>query len=486
MATPLNMKVLGEIGFTDPVLKHARTDDMVMAVETEDDPTMNSALKEADALLSAGESQKSRTQLPRSLPEAVAIAPDANLVVVSVPGAFAKREGMAALKSGMNVFMFSSNVPKDDEKELKTLAIEKGVLMMGPDCGTAIINHTVLGFGNAIRPGPIGIVSASGTGLQEVATLIHRRGQGISQAIGTGGGDLSDEVGGIMTAEALRILEQDKQTKVIVMVSKPPGPKTLKSIMAKVRGSQKKIVVNFLGAKLAKSDLGSQTQAATLEEAALQACRLVQDAEPTTPASEVAVSQLAFDEAQRLSPGQRYVRGLYAGGTLCTEAQMVLTPLVGNVSSNGPSDSSMKVKGSAPSRGHACIDMGADEFVVGRAHPMIDFTLRRMRILQEAKDPQTAVMLLDVELGIGSNPDPAGELVPAIKEAKEVCAKGGRYLSVVASVIGTEGDFQGLESQEAKLTKAGVILTGSNARAASLAALIASRGETLGSRGGSK
>jgi FdrA protein len=483
MATPLNMRVLADIGFVDPTLKKAGTDDLVIALEASEDSALEGALKKVDELLAKGEARESGPALPTSLSEAFQGAPDANLVVISVPGAYAKREGMAALKAGLDVFMFSSNVPKEDEKQLKKLAVDKRLLMMGPDCGTAIINHKVLGFGNAIRPGSIGIVSASGTGLQEVSTLIHRSGEGISQAIGTGGGDLSDKVGGIMTSEALRILEEDPQTKVIVMISKPPGPRTLRSVLRLVRDSRKRIVVNFLGARYSGSDLGKQSQASTLEEAAATACRLAGMELPPAPLTDSATSKLVFAEAQQLSEGQKHIRGLFAGGTLCTEAQIVLTPLVGRVWSNAPVSPDMKVDGPARIQGHTCIDMGADEFVVGRAHPMIDFTLRKMSITREAKDPQTAVILLDVELGIGSNPDPAGELVPAIREAKELCRREGRYLSVVGSVVGTEGDFQGLESQESKLRSAGVVLAGSNARAASLAALIATRGRTLGSRG---
>lgn len=482
MATPLNLRVLADAGFADPVLKHARTDDLVVALEAEDEASMGSAVKEAERLLAMGETPKSATSAPSSLQEAIASAPDSNLAVISVPGAYAKREGLASLNAGLNVFMFSSNVSRQDERALKVLAREKGLLMMGPDCGTAIINHTVLGFGNAVREGTIGIVSASGTGLQEVATLVHRSGLGISQAIGTGGGDLSDIVGGLMTLEGLRILEEDRKTSTIVVVSKPPGPRTMKLVLKQVRACKKKVVVNFLGARLSRSDLGKQRAATTLEEAAAIACKDEMPREARGVAIDPGDPQLAFDEAQRLSAVQKYVRGLYAGGTLSTEAQLVLTPLVGPVHSNSPLDPRLKVEGTARSRGHACIDMGAEEFVVGRAHPMMDFTLRKMRIVQEARDPGTAVILLDVELGIGSNPDPAGELVPAIQQAKEISRREGRYLSVVASLVGTEGDFQGLPAQESRLSKAGVVMAGSNEKAAALAALIATRGETRGGR----
>lgn len=475
MATPLNKRVLSDLGFSGHEVEDARSDDLVVAIEAEDETALDHALAQTDKLLVSPGGGTAGRKLPTSLSEAVSQNPNSNLVVVSVPGAYAKREAMTALEAGMNVFLFSSNVPREDERELKEFAVRKNLLMMGPDCGTAIINHVILGFGNAVRKGSIGIVSASGTGLQEVSTMIHRRGLGISQAIGTGGGDLSDTVGGITTIQGLELLGHDPATTVIVVISKPPGTKSLKGVLAAIRRIRKPVVVNFLGADRSLVGPGKYKMVSTLKQAADTACELAGEKSGTRRTDE---SRAAFAEASRLSKSQKYVRGLFAGGTLCYEAQVVMSSSVGRVYSNVPLDKKNFFEGTTRGRENTCVDMGAEEFVVGRAHPMIDFTLRKMRILEEAKDPEVAVLLLDVELGLGSNPDPAAELVPTIKEAKSMAVKRGGYISVVASMIGTDGDFQNLSAQVDSLTRAGVIVTASNAEAAELSALIATRGAT--------
>jgi len=403
------------------------------------------------------------------------LLPDANLAVISVPGQFAKREAMRALARGLNVFLFSSNVSREEEVELKNAAKEKRLLLMGPDCGTSIINHKVLGFGNAIREGTIGLVSASGTGLQEVTTLIHKAGLGISQAIGTGGGDLSEQVGGITMIQGLELLEADEQTKVIVLISKPPAPGTMEKVLEVARRCRKPVVVNFLGGGVSPRMLGKLRPANTLDDAARVACELAglkpRVAVGIIPRETISI---ALAEHKKLARSQQYIRGLFSGGTLCYESETVLQPLLGEVFSNAPIKPENKVPGDAPSKKHACIDMGAEEFVEGRAHPMIDFSLRNMRILQEARDSETAVILIDVELGYGSNADPAGQLVPVIQKAKGLAKEAGRHLPVVASVVGTEGDFQGLASQEKALSDAGVLIMPSNAQATRVSALIAS------------
>jgi len=260
-----------------------------------------------------------------------------------------------------------------------------------------------------------------------------------------------------------------------VLISKPPAPTTMAKVLEVARQCQKPVVVNFLGADLSQGTLGKPVRADTLDEAASIACVLAGAGQQSAaaPLSEQSVS-VALEEHGRLAESQRYIRGLFAGGTFCYESQMILQPLIGQVYSNAPIKPQDKVPGIAPSRKNTCIDMGADEFVEGRAHPMIDFSLRNLRILQEARDPETAVILMDVELGYGSNPDPAGQLVPVIAEAKSLAKDGRRNLAVVASVVGTEGDFQGLSRQEDALSDAGVIITPSNARATRLSALIAS------------
>jgi FdrA protein len=478
MATELNRRVLSEAGFGSAAIGSAASEDMIVAVEAKDGKSLSAAFAETERLLSMGETQRGEKVTPASLEEALEVVPKANLAFISVPGRFAKREAMRALERGLNVFLFSSNVPLEEEVELKRVAKEKRLLVMGPDCGTSIVNHKVLGFGNAVRAGAVGLISASGTGLQEVTTLIHKAGLGISQAIGTGGGDLSEEVGGTTMIQGMELLEADKQTRVIVLISKPPAAGTAKYVLEAAKRCTKPVVVNFLGADFDPSTLGSLRPAKTLDDAARAVCELSGSGTPFASAAipEWALS-MALAEHKKLVKSQRYVRGLFAGGTLCYESQYVLRPLVGEVYSNAPVNSANEVPGDEPSKRHTCIDMGAEEFVQGRAHPMIDFSLRNMRILQEARDPETAVVLIDVELGWGSNADPAGQLIPFVQKAKALGQQAGRHVAFVASVIGTDGDFQGLTEQEKALSGAGVLVMPSNAQATKVSALIALGGE---------
>jgi FdrA protein len=474
MGTELNRRVLSEAGFADGAIGRAAGDDMIVAIEAKDATSMDAALAEVERSLSPGERPAGEKAPPASLGDALYLLPDANLVVISVPGQFAKREAMNALARGLNVFLFSSNVSREEELELKMRAKDKGLLMMGPDCGTSIINHKVLGFGNVVREGSIGLVSASGTGLQEVTTLVHKAGLGVSQAIGTGGGDLSERVGGITMIQGIELLEADERTAVIVLISKPPAPETMGKVLAAAKRCSKPVLVNFLGGSVHPRLLGRLRSATTLEDAAWEACELAgSKRHPSAALPKEAVS-IALDENGRLAKGQKFVRGLFAGGTLCYESQSILEPLVDSVYSNAPIRPERKVPGDAPSKGHTCIDMGAEEFVEGRAHPMMDFSLRNLRILEEARGSEAAVILLDVELGYGSNADPAGQLVPFVQKAKRLAEDAGRSLPFVASVVGTEGDFQGLARQEKALSDAGVLLMPSNAQATRLAALVAS------------
>ncbi len=484
MATDLNKKLLEDVGFIGRDIEAAGPDDLLIGIQAKDSATLEKALSEAEKLLSSQEIVVASEVLPRTLDSALKTMPDANLAVISVPGNFAKREAMKALENGLNVFLFSSNVAIEDEIELKALAKRKHLLMMGPDCGTAIINGVVLGFGNVVRRGSIGLVSASGTGLQQVSTLVHREGLGISQAIGTGGNDLHEEIRGITMLEGIRLLDDDDNTRAIVLISKPPGPKTTKEILRVAEDCRKPVVVNFLGITTHDGRAQNWHAASTLEEAVKIACEIVDK----TRRRELGfrgskpMETVAKSERSKLSRSQKYVRGLFSGGTLCYETQVVLSTLTGDVFSNTPLKTESRIGGMEPSRGHTCIDMGSEEFVVGRAHPMIDFSLRKRRILKEAEDPEAAVILLDVVLGYGANPDPAGELVPSIIQAKEIAKKKGRFLSVVASVVGTPDDPQNMMKQEAELRKAGVIIMPSNAQASRIAGMIAT-GEGSGATG---
>jgi succinyl-CoA synthetase alpha subunit len=368
--------------------------------------------------------------------------------------------------------LFSDNVDLDTEIELKRYAASKGLLLMGPDCGTAIINGVPLGFANAVNRSDIGIVAASGTGLQEASCIISNNGAGISQAIGTGSRDLGAEVGGIMFAEGIKALERDNDTKVILLISKPPAPETLEKIAPILDNVTKPLVAVFLGAE--HEDIGKIKYANSLEEGALIAVALSKGESPRNIKSKLAdrdnkQRKVVETETSKMKPSQRYLRGLFSGGTFSYEAQVLLRGM-SDIYSNSPIKGNYRLDNYLKSQKHTLIDMGADEFTVGRLHPMIDFSLRKKRIIQEAADPETAVILFDIVLGFGANMNPLEEITPAIKEASQ--AATGRHLSFICSVTGTDSDPQNRSVVMRGLQEFGVIITDSNAAASRLAGLI--------------
>jgi FdrA protein len=338
-----------------------------------------------------------------------------------------------------------------------------------------------LGFANAVPRGPVGLVGAAGTGLQAVTSGLARAGVGISQAIGTGGRDLSEAVGGRMMLAGLAALQADPETQVIVLVSKPPAPAVAEAILARLGGSAKPAVVCFLGAEPGAIERGGAYPAATLSQAAALGAALARS-EQSAAALKVAEQAVSMGQGllpseaarlrPRLAPEQRYVRGLFAGGTFCYEAQLVLRPLIGPVTGNAPLEKALRLADSQHSVGHTCVDLGEDEFTQGRLHPMIDPAARNRRIVQEAQDPATAVILLDLVLGFGAHPDPAGATTPAIREAHRVAEEQGRQIIFLASVCGTEDDPQPVSRQEEILRRAGCVILPDNAAAAHLAGLI--------------
>jgi FdrA protein len=464
MATAANLAVLSEAGLSEAAGGGAGPNDLVVAIAANDAAAADAALDRAAALLVAGTGDADGPQQVRAaqtIAEGLAELPDANLALVSTPGTYASAEALRALKHGLNVFLFSDNVPVEDEIQLKELADRKGLLVMGPDCGTAIVGGVPLGFANAVRRGPIGLVGASGTGLQQVTTLTHRFGSGVSHAFGTGGRDLDERVGGTTMLAATRQLLADPSTDVIVLISKPPSASVAATILEAVRSSPKPVVVNFLGGDPAVVKAVGAHPASTFESAARLAVALANGesitsssgAEGIVPDPEL--DRQAAGDAGRLAPGQVEVRGLYSGGSLASEAKVILKSILG------------------ADRHDQILDLGDDEYTVGRPHPMIDPRLRNEHIVATAAEPGVAVILLDVVLGFGSHPDPADALAPAIADAMALATSSGRHLLVVASVCGTELDPQGLARQERILAQTGVMLESSNARAAMLAAAIA-------------
>lgn len=438
MATPANRDLLAANNLLPDAIS-ANPDDLLIVIKADDDTSATDAFGKIDELLARRKSTNvSQDFRPRSLSGATKQLPEANWVLISVPGRFAAGVAREALDLGKHVFLYSDNVSLEDEIALKKSAREKGLLVMGPDCGTAIVNGIGLGFANRVRRGSIGVVGASGTGTQAVTAQIHNLGAGISHAIGTGGRDLKSDVGAITAHQALDALARDDETKVIVLISKPPSPDVATSLISAAQGTGKPVVVYFIGYPPPARKIGNLQFAISLSECAELAVKIGEQRLETRD-SQSPISSL-------------YLRGLFSGGTLAYETmvglQSTLTPLY----SNGPITNNQLLKDPLHSEKHTIIDLGDEFFMVGRLHPMIDNDLRIRRMKQEAADPEVGMILFDVVLGEGSHMDPAGELVPVIKEIRDSRLE----IEFVAMVIGTDDDPQNLQSQVSQLEEAGV------------------------------
>jgi len=473
MATPANLDLLREAKLLDGAVNAGPNDLLIVA--RGETAAVGAALDEAEASLSrapetgSGGTGPVTQTLPRSLTQALAERPAANLVLISTPGDYAAAEARKALNLGLNVMVFSDNVGLASEIALKRLADERGLIVMGPDCGTAIVGGVPLGFANVVRRGAVGVVGASGTGMQQVTCLVDRLGAGISHAIGTGGRDLHHHIGGASMLRGLALLAADKETKVIVLVSKPPAPEVAATVLAAAAKAGKPVVVNFLGADPAAIKGRTLHPAATIEDASHAAVALLKGRKPSAVARTPPPPRIGF------KPTQTSVRGLYSGGTFGYEASLLLGAKLGAIRSNVAVRDEDELDDPWTSRGHTIIDLGDDVFTRGRPHPMIDHRLRNERLLKEAADPATAVILLDIVLGHGAHPDPAAVMAPAIREAHAIAKKGSRRIAIVGFVCGTPGDPQGLKKQDEALRKAGMILCASNAEAVRLVARLVPR-----------
>jgi FdrA protein len=454
MGTEANKEILALTGLLVDEAKAAAPDDLVIVLRAEDEAAAQAALGKVDELLTRKRATGEQDYLPKSIETAAEMLPEAQWVLISVPGRYAAGVAREALRLGKHVFLFSDNVSVEDEVSLKKAAAEKGLLVMGPDCGTAIVNGVGLGFANRVRRGPIGMVAASGTGLQQVSCRIHQLGGGLTHALGTGGRDLSEAVGGVTARQGLDLLVRDPETKVIVLISKPPAPRVAGELLRAARKAGKPVVVDFVGYTPPAQRLGNLHFVRTFDEAAALAVELAASSEQR--AASVGADFGPMAGLDRFAGGQRYLRGLFSGGTLAYEALLILQDYLPLVWSNAPLKKGQNVlKNSLVSQENTIVDLGEDEFTVGRLHPMMDNTLRIQRLLQEAGDPEVAVILLDVVLGYGSHPDPAGELAPAIARAMARAKEAGRHLEVVAVVVGTDLDPQGMDGQIEQLQAAG-------------------------------
>ena len=475
MATPANLAQLQHANLS--VNADVHPSDLLIVVRGEAQACAD-AIDAAQALLQGLPTDTAEPSGAFSLPltsiaAGVEQSPDADLALISVPGDYAAAEAMKALSLGLHVMLFSDNVGIDEELAVKRHAEARGLLVMGPDCGTAIINGIPLGFANVVRRGDIGLVAASGTGLQEVTCRIHNLGAGVSQAIGTGGRDLRDEIGGITMLAALRALADDDATRVIVLISKPPSPTVASRILALAAASGKPTVVHFLGAAPGTVQGAGLHAAQSLAEAADIAVALAQR---RTPASATRSNEPTADHERMLegvAPTQRAVRGLFTGGTFCYEAQLAFLRRGLPCRSNAPVHGALPLDG--PTSDHVFIDMGDDEYTRGRPHPMIDPALRNLAIREAADDRAIVILLFDLVLGFGSHPSPADELADALRDAQRAAAKQGRKLVSIGHVCGTDGDPQDRNAQIRTLAAAGAIVADSNIEAATLAAQLALR-----------
>ncbi len=435
IGSPSNKALMRDAGLLAAEGEQAGANDLVIAVRAKDAAAASAALEAATRLLSERESSTPGEAMrrARTLGSALELLPQANLALVSVPGEFAALEARRALGRGLNCLVFSDNVPLEEELALKRLARERGLLLMGPDCGTAILAGTPIAFANAVPRGDIGIVSASGTGLQEVSSLIARMGGGVSHGIGVGGRDLDARIGGLGTLAAIDALDSDAATRAIVLISKPPAAEVAARIFDFIAKIPKSFVVCFLGLREA-----ALPKNAKLARTLTEAVELVLDKK---------ISPLEGKKLPRVQG--KWARGLFCGGTLCAEAEMIF-----------------RGKGLRTGVGaHCFVDLGDDEYTRGRPHPMIAPELRNDHLKDALADASVAMVLVDVVLGFGSHPDPAGVLLKNDLSRK----------LVVASVTGTERDPQAYSRQVALLREAGVSVSASNAHASAYAAKVASQ-----------
>jgi FdrA protein len=469
MATPANLQTLAGEGFSAQGLGSAN--DLFLAVRGSDEDSVQAALSAGtDTMFASRTTQNGPVRRAhRTIARAVREMPDSNVAVISVPGAYATLEAHEALTAGLDVLLFSDNVPLSDEVALKERAVRLGHLLMGPGAGTAMLGGTGLGFANVVAPGPVGVVAAAGTGAQEAMSLLDRWGVGISGVIGLGGRDLSDAVDGRMAKAAITALRADPGTSVIFLVSKPPSERVARTVLATAAGFP--LVAALVGRAPDAESINGLRPARTLEAGALAVLDLLGAERPDVVGD---LAERVTAVCERLTAERTLIRGLFSGGTLCYESLVILGDALGPVYSNVPLDPALRVP--APPNSHVCLDLGEEEYTVDRPHPMIDPQARVDLLDEQGRDPAVAAILLDVVLGLGAHEDPASKLAPA-------CARAVRQgAAVVAYVLGTHGDPQGYARQRDVLQEAGCIVTETAARAARAAAAIALRDPSLVTR----
>ncbi len=473
MATEANLKLLESAGYNVGNLS-ANPSDLVIALECEGldrEEALGKALEMLEAPRTQSKDQSTEYR-PKSVDGALSVFPDSNLALISVAGQYAGNVARNCLERGLNVMLYSDNVPLDIEMKLKDLASRSGLIVMGPDCGTVIIRGTGIGFANACPVGPVGIVAAAGTGLQEVHVQLARREVGVLHGIGTGGRDVKEEIGGVSFLSAMDALLQDDEIEYLVLIGKPPSDKVYQAIIDKARKSEKSIVIGFLGSEPSQNDMAEGAYVCkTLEETAAVTAALANGEDvKTTRESLQRIDPELMKQCERRARRKGYLRGLFSGGTLAFESQYIVSHRLGSIFSNVPLEPEHKLSDSLKPEGNCIIDYGEDEFTQGKLHPMIDATFRCEKLLEQLNDNNVGVVLIDVVIGYGSHPDPASEIAATIGKTNQ-----DDLPLIIAYVCGTDDDPQNLTRQTEILQKAGVVVCKSNAQAALLASEFAAR-----------
>ncbi len=458
MGTPANKDIFKTAGLFTEELEAAASNDMCIVVDTDQEEKIQEVLDEVDNYLSnqAIAGSKEAFETVNTWDKAMRALPSANLAIISTPGQYAAEEAEKALDRDMHVMIFSDNVTIEDERRIKEKAHEKGLLVMGPDAGTAVVSGVPLAFANVIKTGKIGVIGASGTGIQEVTTEIDRLGSGVSHAIGTGGRDLADKIGAITMLDGIKALAQHSKTEVITLISKPPAKEVRDEVVQLLQSISKPVVAIFLGEEPHNHE-GNVYYANTLEETAAIAVDLAKG-NPIKPNYNKLHAEVP---AVDLKPEQKTIKGLYSGGTLGYEAATLISRGL-NLGETDHDEAGYLLN----TNGFQVIDLGDDIYTQGKPHPMIDPDTRIQFFQKAAQDESTAVILFDVVLGYGSHDDMADALIPGIEKIQQETKANGRNIYFVATVCGTDQDPQDLDEQKAKLEKAGVILRDSNNQAA--------------------
>ena len=469
MATDSFKDISKELGLLTDEIAALSEGDYVIVAKAESKEAFEAAIRATEAVVK--KSSESKNDISYGSPaEAVRANPHANLCQISVPGEYALEEVKKALDAGLHCCVFSNNVTLKDEREMKELALSKGLLCMGPDCGVANINGAALVLSSINARGPFGIVGASGCGIQHVAAILHEAGSGVSQTIGTGGNDLKAEVGGLMMLAGIDVLEADTETKYIVLIARKSADNVKPKLLDRIQKCTKPCIVFFMDCTKEQIEALGAIYAENLDDCAAKClsligkeCRFETDEE---------LWKMASEAVRGMNKTQKYVRGAFSGGTYMDEAMHTMEPLIGDIYSNAPLRKDLRLKDSYVSLKNTCVDYGEEEFTLGRPHPAIDASIRRPAILREASDPETAVILLDFILTPPGHPDPAGYVTGDIRAAKKMAEQRGGSLAVVASVLGTTADFQNIDEQKKTLRDAGVYCVSTNCRAAKLAGMI--------------